>query len=139
MKQYNEFVLIEHLQVLDEPLLSLYLNRDSGKYFISVRLYEDIEDKSYLFSEVEPTLILKYMSRQLGLKALFKTEVSFYYRYNGQQILSIRKLISLSHEESSRKLYANCSLDDMYDVHLAYRSTYLKRYLSQKISLLKKV
>lgn len=49
MKQHDEFMLIEHLQVMDEPLSSLYADRKSGKYFLSVRLYENIEDKSYLF------------------------------------------------------------------------------------------
>lgn len=130
MKQYSEFVLIEHLQVMDEPLSSLYADRESGKYFLSVRLYEDIEEESYLFSEVVPELVLKYMGRQLGLRALFEAETSFYYRTNNQQVLSLTNFTPLSREESYRRLSAEGSLDDMYDIHLAYRSAYLKRYLT---------
>ncbi len=130
MKQYSEFVLIEHLQVMDEPLSSLYADRESGKYFLSVRLYEDIEEESYLFSEVVPELVLKYMGRQLGLRALFEAETSFYYRTNNQQVLSLTNFTPLSREESYRRLSAEGSLDDMYDIHLAYRSAFLKRYLT---------
>lgn len=130
MKQYSEFVLIEHLQVMDEPLSSLYADRESGKYFLSVRLYEDIEEESYLFSEVVPELVLKYMGRQLGLRALFEAETSFYYRTNNQQVLSLTNFTPLSREESYRRLSAEGSLDDMYDTHLAYRSAFLKRYLT---------
>lgn len=130
MKQYSEFVLIEHLQVMDEPLSSLYADRESGKYFLSVRLYEDIEEESYLFSEVVPELVLKYMGRQLGLRALFEAETSFYYRTNNQQVLSLTNFTPLSREESYRRLSAEGSLDDMYDLHLAYRSAFLKRYLT---------
>ena len=46
---------------MDEPLSSLYADRVSGKYFLSVRLYEDIDEDSYLFSEVIPELVLKYL------------------------------------------------------------------------------
>lgn len=130
MKQHDEIVLIEHLQVMDEPLSSLYADRKSGKYFLSVRLYENIEDKSYLFSEVVPKLVLKYMSGQLGLKTLFETEPSFYYRVDGQHVLSLRNFMPLSREESCKRLSADGSLDDMYDIHLAYRSTNLKKYLT---------
>lgn len=129
MKQHDEFVLIEHLQVLDEPLSSLYADRKSGKYFLSVRLYENIKDKSYLFSEVVPELVLKYMNGQLGLKALFKTKPSFYYRVDGQHVLSLINFLPLSQEESCKRLSTDGSLDDMYDTHLAYRSANLKNYL----------
>ncbi len=130
MKQHDEFVLIEHLQVMDEPLSSLYADHKSGKYFLSVRLYENIEDKSYLFSEVVPKLVLKYISGQLGLKTLFETEPSFYYRVDGQHVLSLRNFIPLSREESCKRLSMDGSLGDMYDIHLAYRSTNLKKYLT---------
>lgn len=130
MKQHDEIVLIEHLQVMDEPLSSLYADRKSGKYFLSVRLYENIEDKSYLFSEVVPELVLKYMSGQLGLKALFETKPSFYYRVDGKHVLSLRNFLPLSKEESCKRLSTDGSLDDMYDIHLAYRNVNLKKYLT---------
>ena len=130
MKQPEEFVLIEHLQVTDEPLSSLYANSENGKFFISVRLDENIECESYLFSEVVPELVLKYMNRQLGLKALFESEPSFYYRVQGQQVLSLKDFFPLSYEESCRRLSADGSLADMYDIHLSYRSVNLKKFLS---------
>ena len=130
MKQHDEFILIGHLQVMDEPLSSLYAELASGKYFLSVRLYEDTEDKSYLFSEVVPELVLKYMNGQLGLTTLFETRPTFYYRVNNLNTISSKDFIPLSKQESCRKLLADGSLDEMYDNHLAYRSINLKRYLT---------
>lgn len=131
MMQRCKFVLIEHLQVSDEPLSSLYADRESGKYYLSVRLYEDMVGKSYLFLEVTPDLVLKYMNRQIGLKVLCKMKTSFYYRADGHYISSINNLLPLSQEEGCRKLSVDGSLDDMYDIHLAYRSVNLKNYLAR--------
>ncbi len=130
MKPHDDFVLIGHLQVMDEPLSSLYADRVSGKYFLSVRLYEKINDRSYLFSEVVPELVLKYMNGQLGLKTLFETEPSFYYRVDGLYVLSLKNFLPLSQEESCKRLSADGSLDDIFDIHLAYRSASLKKYLT---------
>ena len=115
---------------MDEPLSSLYADRVSGKYFLSVRLYEKINDRSYLFSEVVPELVLKYMNGQLGLKTLFETEPSFYYRVDGLYVLSLKNFLPLSQEESCKRLSADGSLDDIFDIHLAYRSASLKKYLT---------
>lgn len=130
MKPHDDFVLIGHLQVMDEPLSSLYADRVSGKYFLSVRLYEKINDRSYLFSEVVPELVLKYMNGQLGLKTLFETEPSFYYLVDGLYVLSLKNFLPLSQEESCKRLSADGSLDDIFDIHLAYRSASLKKYLT---------
>ncbi len=130
MKRHDEFVLIGHLQVMDEPLSSLYADRLNGKYFLSVRLYEDIDDESYLFSEVVPELVLKYMSGQLGLKTLFESEPSFYYRVEGRRVLDFKNFLPLSREEGCKRLLEDGSLDDMYDKQLAYRSVNLKNYLT---------
>jgi len=130
MIQHDDFILIGHLQVMDEPLSSLYTDRLNGKYFLSVRLYEDIEDESFLFSEVVPELVLKYMSGQLGLMALFETEPSFYYRVEGRRVLHFKNFLPLSREEGCKRLLEDGSLDDMYDKQLAYRSVNLKNYLT---------
>ena len=130
MIQHDDFILIGHLQVMDEPLSSLYADRLSGKYFLSVRLYEDIDDESFLFSEVVPELVLKYMSGQLGLKTLFETETSFYYRVEGRHVLHFKNFLPLSREEGCKRFLEDGSLDDMYDKQLAYRSVNLKNYLT---------
>lgn len=129
MKPHDEFVLIGHLQVLDEPLSSLYADCKSGKYFLSVRLYEDINIKSYMLLEVYPKLVLKYMNRQIGLKDLFESETSFYYKADDEHVFCYSNFIPLTKKESRMLLSKDGSLDDMYDIDLAYRSTNLKIYL----------
>ena len=129
MRQNNDMILIGHLQVMDKPLSSLYSERETGKFFISVRLYEDNDDESYMFTEIAPISVLKYMDGQIGLKEIFCMVPSFYYRKNNHRYLSMKFFQPLSLEESCRKLINEGSLDDMFDKNLAYKSVSLKNYL----------
>ena len=78
MNQNNDMILVGHLQVMDKPLSSLYSERKTGKFFISVRLYEGNDDESYMFTEIAPISVLKYMDGQLGLKEIFCIFLCFY-------------------------------------------------------------
>lgn len=129
MKQNNDMILIGHLQVMDVPLSSLYSECKSGKFFISIRLYEDNEDESYMFAEIAPKSVLEYMNKQLGLKDIFCMLPSFYYKKNNTQSLSMESFQPLSLEESRRMFIDEGSLDDMFDNNLAYKSMSLKNYL----------
>lgn len=124
-------ILIGHLQVMDEPLSSLYADSGSGKYFIAVRLYEDCDDLTYLFLEVVPKSVLEYMGRQVGLNSILESSPSFYYRTSKPGHLKIGDLSPLTKEESRKRLVDEGVLDDMFNVHLAYRSVGLKNYLKQ--------
>lgn len=129
MGKSDDMILVGHLQVMDEPLSSLYSVRKSGKFFISIRLYEDNEEKSYMFAEIAPKSVLEYMNGQLGLKEIFCVVPSFYFRKNNAQSLSIESLQRLSLEDSCRMFANEASLGDLFDNNLAYKSVSLKNYL----------
>ena len=129
MKQNNDMILVGHLQVMDEPLSSLYSERKSGKFFISIRLYEDSEDESYMFAEIAPKSVLEYMNGRLGLKEIFCMVPSFYFRKSDTQSLSMESFQPLSLEDSCRMFTDEASLGDMFDDNLAYKSVSLKNYL----------
>ncbi len=129
MKQNDDMILIGHLQVMDEPLSSLYYEHKSSKFFISIRLYEDNEEESYMFAEIAPKSVLDYMNGQLGLKEIFCVVPSFYFRRSNTQNLSMDSFQPLSIEDSYRMFTDEASIGDMFDNNLAYKSVSLKNYL----------
>ena len=56
-KKNEDFILVGHLQVLDEALSSLYSDRNSGQFFLFVRVYEDEDDNTFGHSCKYPWLI----------------------------------------------------------------------------------
>lgn len=130
MSTSNSFRLIGHLQVMEEPLSSVYTDSMTGITYLFVRLFENIEDSSYILSQVAPRQIIDYMNRKVGLKTLFESNPSFYYKNDGSE-LSTSAFQTLTKNSVDEKLNMD-GLDDMYDSHLAYRSAVLKQYLLQQ-------
>ena len=56
-KKNEDFILVGHLQVLDEALSSLYSDRKSGQYFLFVRVYEDDNDNTFVLTQVQPSVV----------------------------------------------------------------------------------
>lgn len=121
--------LIGHLQVMDEPLSSLYYECKIGRFFISIRLYEDNDVESYMFAEITPKSVLEYMNGKLGLKDIFCVVPSFYFSMSNTCSLSLESLQPLSLEDSCRLFTDEASLGDMFDINLAYKSVSLKNCL----------
>lgn len=130
MKRLEEFKLIGHLQVMDVPLTSLYAESISGKYFLFVRVDEDIDLDSFILSEVSPSLVLEYMNGILGLKSIFESRPAYYYHKDNDKGLESKKFKPLSQTQALYKLSAD-TLSDYYDRTLAYRSATMRTYLAQ--------
>lgn len=128
MKKNEDFVLIGHLQVLDEALSSLYSDRKSGQYFLFVRVYEDNDDNTFVLTQVQPTVILDYINGKVGLKQIFSLSRSFYYRQNKNTGLSMKDFVPIDSKETDRKLQED-GLDDVFNVALAVNSVGIKNYL----------
>ena len=120
--------LIGHLQVLDEPLSSLYADMDTGKYFLFVRVYEDTDDDTYVLSEVRPSSVLNYMNGVIGLRSMFENTHTYYYRHTNRKELCSSDMQPLAIEQVRIKLECD-GLEDAFDKTLAYRSVSLKHYL----------
>lgn len=129
MKTKEDFSLVGHLQVLDEPLASLYKDSANGKYFLIVRVYEETEDFTYLISEVVPSSVIEYMNGKVGLKNIFdKSNGSFFYRRKKNEFLTYSAFKPLTSEQAINKLSSD-GVEDTFDKELAYRSVPLKNYL----------
>lgn len=128
MERRNENIsLLGHLQVLDEPLSSLYADRTRGVLYLFVRLFEDTPVSTFVLSEVTPVQVMDYMEGRLGLSGIFRNGKSYYYE-EVHVTLDAADFMPLTKAKAREKL--NCDgLDDKFDTQLAYRSVPLKQYL----------
>lgn len=129
----EEFVLVGHLQVTDEPLSSLYVEKYSGKYYMFVRVYDDNDDDAYVCSEVQLGCVLSYMNRDLGLNSIFRDCPSYHYVRMGGGYLKSVDFVPLTSEQAAAELSKD-GLDDYFDNNIAYRSVSLKNHILKLIS-----
>ncbi len=127
MNKNNGFRLVGHLQVLDEPLSSLYTDCSSGLYYLFVRLFEDTQFSTFVLTEVTPHEVVDYMEGRIGLRGMFSHGASYYYQNHGEE-LRTSDFKRLSSANAFKKLKLD-GLEDNFDRHLAYRMVPLKQYL----------
>lgn len=127
MEKNNNFELVGHLQVMEEPLSSLYADKVSGNMYIFVRIFEEMDNASFVLSEVSPSIVVDYMDGKVGLKSIFSNNKAYYYVCQNKQ-LSLSDFRPLTNEDATSRLSMD-GLDDLYDRTLSYRSVPLKRYL----------
>lgn len=132
MKKNEDFILVGHLQVLDEALSSLYSDRKSGQYFLFVRIYEDNDDNTFVLTQVQPSVVLDYMDGKVGLKQIFDRFPSFYYKQNAKTGLRKEDFIPIDNKEADRKLQDD-GLDDTFNMALANNSVGIKDYLRKVV------
>lgn len=128
MKKNEDFLLVGHLQVMEEPLSSLYTDSISGKFFLFVRICEGLSDDAFVLSEVKPNSVLEYMNGRLGLKSIFLNSPTFYYKKGEDIALTSSQFLPLSQDQAVLRIN-NDYPNDMFDRRLAYRSVSLKNYL----------
>lgn len=127
MNKTENISLLGHLQVLDEPLSSLYADRNSGVLYLFVRLFEETSVSTFLLTEVTPLQVMDYMEGRLGLKGIFGQNKSYYYE-EVHVTLDAADFLPLTKAKAREKLSSD-GLDDKFDMQLAYRSVPLKQYL----------
>ena len=132
MKENEDFVLVGHLQVLDEALSSLYTERVSGRYFLFVRIYEDNDDDTFVLAQVRPSTVIDYIDGKVGLKRIFALSPSFYYKHRGGAGLHQRDFVPIAHNEVGRMLQED-GLDDLFSTALACNSVGIKDYLKKDV------
>ncbi len=132
MKNNEDFILIGHLQVLDEALSSLYSDRKNGQYFLFVRIYEDNDDNTFVLTQVQPTDVINYIDGKVGLKQIFSHSPSFYYKQNAGANLCSKDFVPIAPDETNKILQED-GLDDTFNMALANNSVGIKNYLRKVV------
>lgn len=126
----QSFILVGHLQVLEVPLSSLYTNKHNDRYYMAVRVFEEI-DNEYVLSEVLPKEVLDYMDGKIGLMEIF-TQNKTYSFIKKRSDLSERGMKPIAAKEAGEMLQED-GLEDLYDKNLSYNSWAIKSYLRKLV------
>ena len=131
-KKNEDFILVGHLQVLDEALSSLYSDRKSGQYFLFVRVYEDDNDNTFVLTQVQPSVVLDYIDGKVGLKQIFSLAPSYFYKQVVQNCMRREDFVPIDNQEVDRKLQDD-GLDDTFNMALANNSVGIRNYLRKVV------
>ena len=131
-KKNEDFILVGHLQVLDEALSSLYSDRKSGQYFLFVRVYEDDNDNTFVLTQVQPSVVLDYIDGKVGLKQIFSLSPSYFYKQVVQKCMRREDIVPIDNQEVDRKLQDD-GLDDTFNMALANNSVGIRNYLRKVV------
>lgn len=131
-KKNEDFILVGHLQVLDEALSSLYSDRKSGQYFLFVRVYEDDNDNTFVLTKVQPSVVLDYIDGKVGLKQIFSLSPSYFYKQVAQSCMRREDFVPIDNQEVDRKLQDD-GLDDTFNMALANNSVGIRNYLRKVV------
>lgn len=131
MNKNDNFLLVGHLQVMEEPLSSLYTDSASGVYYLFVRLFEETAFSTFVLTEVTPVEVVEYMEGRLGLKCIFSHRPSYYYQQQNHE-LRVSDFKKLTTAKAYEKLELD-GLEDLFDRHLSYKMAPLKQYLKTKV------
>ena len=87
--------------------------------------------REFVYKDKQQKAVISTIVRGFPLNTMYwvKNEDDSFELLDGQHILSLINFLPLSQEESCKRLSTDGSLDDMYDIHLDYRSANLKNYL----------
>lgn len=131
-KKNEDFILVGHLQVLDEALSSLYSDRKSGQYFLFVRVYEDDNNNTFVLTQVQPSVVLDYIDGKVGLKQIFSLSPSYFYKQVVQSCMRREDFVPIDNQEVDRKLQDD-GLDDTFNMALANNSVGIRNYLRKVV------
>lgn len=131
MKKNEDFQLVGHLQVMEEPLSSLYTDKVSGLLYLFVRVFEDTSISTFVLTVVSPLQVVDYIEGRIGLRGIFSNRESYYYQHQND-VLSVSDFKVLTPDKVDEKLESD-GLDDKFDSHLSYRTVPLKQYLKKMV------
>lgn len=125
----EQLYLVGHLQVMDEPLASLYVDHASGRYYLLVRLYVNVTKPTFLVAQVSLCQIQKYMRQEIGLNDIFSHSKAYLFsamnmlEFNSSMLLPLQRAKAL-------ELLEKDEVDDFFDKQLSYKYVALKNYIN---------
>ena len=110
----------------------MYSDRNSGQFFLFVRVYEDDNDNTFVLTQVQPSVVLDYIDGKVGLKQIFSLSPSYFYKQVVQSCMRREDFVPIDNQEVDRKLQDD-GLDDTFNMALANNSVGIRNYLRKVV------
>lgn len=123
----NLLELVGHLQVTDQPLLSLYVTQSGETLFFFYRLRKN----EYYLTEVTPSDVIAYLDEKMGLLQIFMASDDYLYHHKSRHAAATSDFISID-ETKRNELQRRIRNFDMYDDLFGLDEIKVRHYLKDR-------
>ena len=129
MKKNSEILeLVGHLQVTDQPLLSLYVTQSGKALFFFYRLKRN----EYYLTEVTPHEVIAYLDEKLGLAQIYMESADYLYHHRARHAATTSDFLPI--ESTKREELQNRIMSfDRYDDVFGLDEIRVRHYLKDKM------
>lgn len=129
MKKNSEILeLVGHLQVTDQPLLSLYVTQSDGVLYFFYRLKKN----EYYLTKVTPHEVIAYLDEKMGLAQIYMGSDDYLYHHQARHEATISDFMPI--EDAKRKKLQNRIMNfDKYDDVFGLDEIRVRHYLKDKM------
>lgn len=131
MKKENSEILelVGHLQVTDQPLLSLYVTQSGEALFFFYRLKRN----EYYLTQVTPCEVIAYLDDKLGLAQIFTESEDYLYHHRARHTASTSDFLRI--EDTKREeLQSRIKSFDRYDDVFGLDEIRVRHYLRERMT-----
>lgn len=126
MKKNSEILeLVGHLQVTDQPLLSLYVTQSGDALFFFYRMKRN----EYYLTQVTPHEVIAYLDEKLGLVQIYMESEGYVYRHRSSRSAMTSDFLEIDgprREEMQRRIKSFDRYDDVFGLDEIRVRHYLK-------------
>lgn len=128
MKKNSEMLeLIGHLQVIDRPLLSLYVTQSGDGLF----LFYHLKRNEYYLTKVTPREVIAYLDEKLGLVQIYMESDDYLYRHRSKCSATTSDFVKIDNERKN-ELRDKMESFNMYDEVFGLDEIKVRHYLKDK-------
>lgn len=126
-KKNNRLELVGHLQVTDQPLLSLYVTQAGDALFFFYRLKRN----EYYLTKVKPNDVIAYLDEKMGLLQIFMASDDYVYHHKSRHTAATSDFIRI---DESRRIELQHQIEsfNMYDDLFGLDEIKVRHYIKDK-------
>ena len=125
MKKNNEKLeLVGHLQVTDQPLLSLYVTQGGTTLFFFYRLNRNM----YYLTKVTPNEVIDYLDEKMGLLQIYTASEDYLYHHKARHSAKITDFVPMDLRKRD-EIQGQIKSFDMYDDLFGLDEVKVRHYL----------
>ena len=123
----NKLELVGHLQVIDQPLLSLYVTQSGDALFFFYRLKKN----EYYLTKVKPSDVIAYLDEKMGLLQIFMASDDYVCHHKSRHAAVTTDFITI--DDAKRNELQHCIESfNMYDDLFGLDEIKVRHYIKDK-------
>ena len=123
----NRLLLVGHLLVTDQPLLSLYVTQSGDAFFFFYRLKRNV----FYLTKVTPSEVIAYLDERMGLIQIFTESQDYLYHHRSRRVAKTTDFVPIDVSKRS-ELQGKIQTFNMYDDVFGLDEIKVRHYLKDR-------